>query len=325
MQEKVLGKTGIRVSVIGLGTTEIGYIYGIGPRNLPDEKEVIQFLHRVVGLGITFIDTGHFYGSAEERIGKSGVARLPGITVSTKCGHVLDREEDVSATELQRAMREEVEESLKKLKINSIPLVQIHGGSAEQIKSGVIQEVMTKLKDEGKVKHVGISTRGEEAPFAAIESGFFETLQLAHSILDQRMVSRVFAAAKEKNVGIINRSVLLKGVLTPAAKYLAPSLTTLRRNSKRASEIAGGLGTDLPSLSIRFALSNSAVDVVLVGSNKLKNVEAAVKAAESGPLPEDVLRELRGLAVEDINQVDPRFWPVESVADSKGGKAVHAK
>ena len=203
LKKRVLGRTGLSVSEIGLGTTEIGYVYGIGPRDLPEEDEAVAFLKRVVELGVTFIDTGHFYGAAEERIGKSGIAKLPGVLVSTKCGHVLDRGEAISDEELARQMREEVEESLRKLQLDVIPLVQVHGGTVERIRDGSIIRGMQKLKEQGKVKFVGISTRGEEAPLAAIESGFFDVLQLAHSILDQRMAKRVFAEAKKNNIGII--------------------------------------------------------------------------------------------------------------------------
>ncbi len=323
ISSRTLGKTGIKVSPIGLGTTEIGYAYGIGPRDLPDEKSVIELLKRSVDLGITFIDTGHFYGVAEERIGKSGIAKIKGVVVSTKCGHVLDRGEKITDEELAKKFREEIEGSLKKLHLDCIPLVQIHGGSAEQISSGIISETMNALKKEGKLKHFGISTRGIEAPLSAIKDGNFETLQLAHSIFDQRMIPRVFHEAKKNNIGIINRSVLLKGALTPARQYLAPSLVQLRKNGDTAEKIAKEMGIDLPTLAIRFALSNSSIDTVLVGSNKIKNIESAVRASEAGRLPDDVIKKLIKLAINDPMEVDPKNWPSDYVSDVKDGKKIH--
>lgn len=321
---RTLGRTGLQVSALGLGTTEIGYTYGIGPRNMPTEQEAIDLLNHAVELGMTFIDTGHFYGAAQERIGKSGIAKREGVIISTKCGHVLDRGEAITNDELIRQFRIELEESLQALGMESAPLVQIHGGSAEQIRSGVISHAMNQLKQEGKLQHFGISTRGEEAPIAAIEDGNFETLQLAHSILDQRMAQQIFKEAAAHGIGIINRSVLLKGALTPARAHLAPSLVELKANADKAEAIAKELGTDLPSLAIRFALSNPAVSTILVGSNKIKNLESAAKAVGEGPLPEDILSTLRALAMEDPMQVDPKNWDIDFVADAKGGKKVHA-
>lgn len=322
LKQRTLGRTGLKVSEIGLGTTVIGYVYGIGPRDLPPEEEVIKFLHEVVERGVTFIDTGSFYGLAEERIGRSGVAKLPGVIVSTKCGHVLDKGEAISDEELAKIMKGDVESSLQKLGLDHLELVQVHGGTAERIKDGSIIGAMQKLKDEGKVRFVGISTRGEEAPLAAIESGFFDVLQLAHSILDQRMAKRVFAEAKKHNIGIINRSALLKGALTPAAEHLAPALAPLKKNSYAAKKVGERLGTDLSTLALRFALSNDAISTVLVGTNKLKHIESALRAATEGPLPEEVLIELRALAIDDPLQVDPKNWPADMVADTKDGKKV---
>ena len=318
--ERILGRTGLSVSALGLGTAEIGYVYGIGPRDVPDEAAAIELLHRSVELGITFIDTAHFYGSAEERIGKSGIGRRTGVVISTKCGHALDRGEDLTEAELGSSFEREVDESLLKLKLDVIPLLQVHGGTAERISDGSIIRAVQKLKDSGKIEWAGISTRGEEAPLAAIETGFFDTVQLAYSILDQRMAARVFAAAKARNIGIINRSVLLKGALTPASQYLAPQLADLKRNSEKAAEIAQEIETDVPSLAIRFALSQDAIDTVLIGSNKIKNIERAVAAAEAGPLPANVIERLHTLAIGDEKQVDPKYWPSNAVADSADRK-----
>lgn len=317
MPQRRLGRTGISVSALGLGTAEIGYSYGIGSRDVPDEDSALALLRRAVELGITFIDTARFYGVAEERIGRSGIAKLPGVVIATKCGHALDRDEHLSDAELARAFAAEVDESLLKLRLESAPLLQVHGGTAARIRDGSIISAVEKIQKSGKARFIGISTRGEEAALAAIESGFFDTLQLAHSILDQRMAP-VFAEAKKKNIGIINRSVLLKGTLTPASKHLPPELALLRRHAGAAANIAKELGTDLPELAIRFALSNSSVHTVLVGSNNISHIESAVFAAEAGPLPEEALARLRLLAVEDEKQVDPKFWPASMTADAKG-------
>ncbi len=308
MNPRVLGRSGLQISPIGLGTVELGKVYGLGPREVPDEQAAIRLLQQAVELGVRFFDTARSYGLAEEHIRKSGIAKNPEVVISTKCCLIFEKTDDIAPDEMRKMMREEVEESLTVLDMDRVPLVQLHGGSEKMIKTGIIQETMQKLKDEGKVQFVGISTRGEEAPLAAIESGFFDTLQVAHSILDARMTKRVFPEAKKHNIGIINRSVLLKGALTPASKYLVEGLAPLKQRSNQAAEIAEELGTDLPSLAIRFVLSDPAVDVAIIGSNKIKNIESAVAAAKEGPLPEDIIVRLRELAIDDPMQMDPSKW-----------------
>lgn len=320
MPQKKLGRTNFLVSRIGLGTVELGYTYGIGPRTMPNEKDAIKTLLKAVEMGVTFFDTAHFYGSAEERIGKSGIAKMEGVVVATKCGHVLDKAVEITHKELEKQVRGEVDESRKKLGLDILPLVMFHGGSKKQIKEGMLIEIMQKLKDEKKMAYGGITTRGEEAPIAAIQSGFFDVLQVPYSILDQRMSKAVLAEAEKNNIGIAARSVLLKGALTPAVVHLSNELWKLKEHSARAAEIAKELGMSLPDFAIRFALSNERISVVLVGTNNITHIQNAVTVAKMDPLPEDVLNELRKLAIDDVSNVDPAHWPPSSVSDSKNGE-----
>jgi aryl-alcohol dehydrogenase-like predicted oxidoreductase len=309
------------MSEIGLGTAALGYVYGIGPRELLPEDKAIRFIQEAVDLGITFIDTAKMYGVAEERVGKSGVAKKPGVIVSTKCGHVLDRGDAISDKELAAGLRQEVEESLRTLKLDCIELIQVHGGTPERIRDGSIIRAMQTLKDEGKVRFVGIATRGVDTPLAAIESGFFDVLQMAYSIIDQR-VRDVAEMAHEHRIGVINRSVFLKGVLSSRSKFISLSLPALKERAERAAAIAKQAGLDVSALALRFALSNPAISTVLVGTTNTDHLRAAIDAARAGTLPNNVLVELQKLSLDDVSQVDPRFWPADMVADTQGGKKI---
>ncbi|HLD25533.1 MAG TPA: aldo/keto reductase [Candidatus Andersenbacteria bacterium] len=312
MITKPLGNTGLTVSALGLGTVEIGLPYGIGVDTLPSDKEAERILKTAVDLGITYFDTARGYGVAEERLGKFGISRTDGVVVGTKCAQFLEKGEDPRGAELEKKIRIEVEESLRLLKVDSLQLLQLHGGTKEQIERGELIDIVRHLIEEGKVQHVGIATRGADAPLAAIDSGFFETIQTAYSILDQRMAQSVLPQAQAKNVGIINRSVLLKGALTPAVWQLPPQLDPLKEHSAQAAAMAKQLHLDLPTLAVRFAASNPAVSTILLGTIKPQHLRAAQAALAAGPLPEDVLGELYKLAINDENQVDPAKWPKDS-------------
>lgn len=309
MLSRQLGRTGFRVSPIGLGTAELGFAYGLGPRTVPTDREAEDLLKRAVELGVTYFDTAALYGIAEERIGNSGIARLDGVVIGTKCAQFLEKGVDLPRQELERKIRGEVEESLRKLRIDSLPLLMLHGGSKELIDRGELIEIMRALKDEGKVRFTGISTRGEEAALSAIRCDFFDVLQTAYSILDQRMSGNVFPLARKADIGIVNRSALLKGALTSAVDSLPDGLSVIKRRSHEAAEIARRHAMDLPTLALRFALSEAAVSTVLIGTNKEEHLRTAVNAAEAGALEEDILDELKSLAVEDPAQVDPARWP----------------
>lgn len=317
-----LGRTDLLVSKIGLGTVELGYTYGIGPRTMPSEIEAIQLLRETVEMGITFFDTAHFYGSAEERIGKSEIAKMNGVVVATKCGHILDKGARVTREVLEKQIREEVEESRKKLDLDILPLVMLHGGSKEQIGSGDLIEIMQKLKGEKKIRYTGITTRGEEAPRAAIQSDFFDVIQVGYSILDQRIDAHVLPEAKKNNIGVIARSILLKGALTPAVSHLPQELQKLKEGSARAAAIAEQIGTTLPDLAIRFVLANNDIAVALLGTNRIAHIRNAIEAATKEPLPADIINELKNLAIDDESLVDPARWPPSSVSDQKGGEKI---
>lgn len=302
-------KESLPLPPIGLGTVEIGLPYGIGVTNVPSDKEAERILKSALELGITYIDTARGYGIAEERIGKFGISTTKGIIVGTKCAQFLEKGEDPRGEELERRIRDDIETSLRALNVDSLQLLQLHGGSKEQIERGELIEILQKLKDEGKVQHVGIATRGEEAPLAALESGFFETIQTAYSILDQRMTARVIPQAQQKEVAIINRSVLLKGALTPAAENLPDELAPLKENAAKAAALAKKLTTDLPTLAIRFALSNPGITTVLIGTIEPQHLTTALEAAKKSPLPDAVLTELYTLAIDDPSYVDPALWP----------------
>lgn len=310
---RILGRTGLKVFPLSFGTAEIGFIYGIGPRGLPSEVEADFILKLAVDLGINYFDTARAYQLAEERIGKSGIARIDGVVIGTKCAQFLEKGEKLNGREMRKCIYGEVETSLRNLRVDVLPLLYLHGGSREDIENGDVIEILQELKTAGKIKHSGISLRGRDNALAAVECGFFDVIQVAHSILDQRMADAVLPLAKKRNIGMVNRSVLLKGALTPLRVYLPDELSLLKANAEKAALIAYKLGIDLPALAIRFAISNQNISTALIGTNKPDNLVLALvlayRAARMGPLSEDVLSELSGLAINDARQVDPKEWP----------------
>jgi aryl-alcohol dehydrogenase-like predicted oxidoreductase len=304
-----LGKTSLQVSPIGLGTVEIGVAdYGVGHKGLPTDAEAETLLKSAVEAGITYIDTARGYGVAEERIGKSGITKMEGVVVGTKCGQWLKNEPDLHGSELEKRIRDDIDTSRTLLKLEVLPLVQLHIELPDFTNLNELIEIMSKLKAEEKVLHVGIASRGEDVPRAAVASGFFETLQVAYSILDQRMED-IVKLAHENKIGVLNRSVLLKGALTPARENLPEALNPLKANADAAAAIAQKLEIDLPTLAIRFAASNAAISTILIGTTKPQRIVEAIAAAEAGPLPADMVSRLQELGITAPEQVDPAKWP----------------
>jgi aryl-alcohol dehydrogenase-like predicted oxidoreductase len=261
--------------------------------------------------GITYFDTARAYGEAERLIGAAGITKMPGVVVGTKCGKFLKKESDLHGSEAEKKIREEIDTSRTLLQLDQLPLVQVHLERPEFVEFRKLVEIMRKLKKEGKVAHVGVATRGQDAPLAAMKTGFFETIQVAYSILDQRMAATVLPQAEAQNVGVINRSVLLQGALTPKVEKLPKQLNRLKQHSREAQRIAARLDISLPTLAVRFALSRSGsgLATILIGTAKTHNLESAIEAVNQGPLPAEIVDRLRHVAIEDPAQVDPAQWP----------------
>jgi len=307
--QSTLGRTGLPVSRLSFGTAEIGFAYGIGSRPLPTEDEAVTLLKYAVERGVTFFDTASYYGLSEERIGASGILNNEHVLVETKCAQFLEKGEYFTPAELEQKIRVQVTESLAKLRVDTLPILMLHGPSAEQIAAGELIDILKTLQREGLVRFTGVSTRGEESPLAALASGAFDVIQVAYSILDQRMSANVLTTAARANVAIVNRSVLLKGALTPLRSHLPSGLEPVQQRVQQAEHIAVAIGTDLPTLAIRFALSNPHITTTLIGTNKKEHLDRAIAAVEAGPLSEEILTTLRTLALTDIHYVDPAHWP----------------
>src|SRR5262249_52411243 len=135
--------------------------------------------------------------------------------------------------------------------------------------------------------------------------------QIAFNLLDQRMVERVLPAADKAGVGIIVRSALLKGALTPKAEWLPPPLDRLRVVAGQAKDLlAEGSWAALPKAAMRFCLSFPIVSSVLTGARTAEELEAAIHAEAEGPLTDRQLHEASRLALDDEQLLNPSNWPV---------------
>lgn len=302
-----LGATGLPVSRLGLGTAEIGFAYGLGNPLLPNESDALELLTEAVRLGVTFFDTANYYGLAEERIGKSGILKDTRVVVCTKCAQFLEQGEYFSPEVLEQKIRAQIESSRKNLGLDVLPLVLIHGPSKEQVEEGVLIHIMETLRAEGKLRVWGASTRGI-APPQALMARDVPVLELAYNVADKRM-DAVLQEARQKNVGIINRSVYLKGVFAGKAALLPDTLLPLKNIVQEAESCAQEAGIPLWELALRYTLSEPAIHTTLVGTAKKAHLLQAVEAFAKGPLPKDICERLRVHASADALQVDPAEWP----------------
>jgi aryl-alcohol dehydrogenase-like predicted oxidoreductase len=308
MEYLLLGRTGLRVSKLALGTAAFGLEnYGIHESGEPSrlgEDEAIGLVRAAVEKGINFFDTARGYGESEAVLGK-GLSGCGSCIIATKVGIAAGG----SSAALKQTALDSIETSLKALRRDVLDVVQVHNATKDILERGEIQDVLERAREAGKLKFVGASVYGEPAALAAIRCGRVDVLQIALNLLDQRMLARVLPEARKSNVGVVARSAFLKGALTERAKLLPDGLLSLAEASDRMREGLGESWESLPRAALRFCLSVPGVHSVLVGLRSLSELAAAVAAQDAGPLDSAVVQKTDLLKLNDEQLLDPSYWP----------------
>jgi len=308
MEYNKLGKTGINVSRLALGTVELGLDYGINkPEDFkkPDEKDSIYLLHRAADFGINLFDTAPSYGCSEELLGKAFV-NIKDCIIATKVNIPLEGED------IKKYIQSSLVQSCKKLQRNYLDIVQVHNATVETFLNSDIFEILLKEKEAGNIRFIAASVYGPENALAAINSGMIDVLQVAYNFLDQRMDEKILDKAKSKGIGIISRSVFLKGVLTERVKYLPKSCEPLKKaaeNIKMKMKLSSW--QDLSNFALRFVLSNPVINSVLVGVSNEAELDFALNGFNKGKLNNNKLKLASQCRMNEDFWLNPSNWEID--------------
>ena len=191
MQYHTLGKTGLRVSAIGLGTmVHAGHF---GPMQ---DSESLSSIEAALDLGVNFIDTSDAYGAgySETLLGKALKGRRDKVILATKGGNVM-----VGPNRGKRNFDPDyisgvMDESLQRLQTDYIDLYQLHNPTVDVIEKGAVWEVLERAKQAGKIRHYGVSINTMEEGIAAVKDGRAETIQVEYNLLAQEPAENNFSA-----------------------------------------------------------------------------------------------------------------------------------
>jgi aryl-alcohol dehydrogenase-like predicted oxidoreductase len=286
--------------------------YGIevpGGFGLPAWDEAGGVISRAVDSGINLFDTAPSYGRAEEILG-TVLKGARNLHLATKVPVPSEAEEQITAPMMRELVRSSVHESLRRLRRDVLDIVQIHNATPDLLARGDMTVALEELKAEGKILHLGASVYGTQAALAVIDSGRFEILQVAYNLLDQRMSQQVFPRARQAEMGILVRSVFLKGVLTDKAAWLPAELDELKKAAENACHRLETRWADLPEMALRFCLSSPEVGSVLLGVRNQKELQTGLQGAASGPLSPALLERTGSLSLREERLLNPSYWPV---------------
>ena len=210
MQYRKLGKTGINVSAISIGTWQVGGKWGADFSHANADA----ILNKAIDAGINFIDTADVYsdGESEKAVGRIVRAHRDKIYVATKCGRQLNPH--VNEAYQVAVLRKFVENSLSNMGIETIDLIQLHCPPTAVYYRPEIFELFDRLKEEGKIQNLGVSVEKVEEALKAIEFSNVTTVQIIFNMFRQRPAELFFKEAAKKDIGIIVRVPLASGLLT---------------------------------------------------------------------------------------------------------------
>ncbi|HWO74028.1 MAG TPA: aldo/keto reductase [Dehalococcoidia bacterium] len=287
--KRKLGRTGLEVTELGFGAMELR-----GAPRGPEitEKEAEAVLNAVLDAGINFIDTSIDYGRSEELIGKYISHRRSEYYLASKCGCVPGGQQGEHVHTAEN-IRRGVENSLRLLKTDYLDLVQFHRSLTKEEfeREGALQEAL-KLKEEGKVRFIGVSGTLPNL-IEQIEMGVFDAFQIPYSAL-QREHEEVIQRAADAGAGTIIRGGVARGAPVDWSRvyYMVPSETMKDRwEEAKLDELLGGMSR--MEFMLRFTLSHPGLSTTIVGTKNPEHLRQNVEAAAKGPLPADVVAEAK--------------------------------
>ncbi len=282
-----------------------------------DDRESIAAIHQALDCGINFIDTAPIYGlgHAEEIVGKAIQGRRDEVILATKCGLVFPKsEKQVPARDLSRdRIQRECQDSLRRLRTEVIDLYQCHWPDPETPIRETMDALMT-LKDQGKIRAIGLSNYGCERIAAAREYGPADSLQPPFSMLRRRAADDLLPSCIEHGIGVIPYDSLAKGLLTgkfgPDSKLgdiraQDPEFIGSRyqRNLELVAaltKIAAGYDKSVAQLAINWTASFPGVTAPIIGMKRPSQVVENVGGVGWSITEEDRARIDRLLKGSDV-------------------------
>ena len=299
METRLLGNSDLAITPIGIGAWAIGgggWNGSMGPQN---DSDSIPAIHAALDHGVNWIDTAALYGlgHSEEMVARAIQDRSPKPYVFTKCERVWDKDRNIGACLKAESVRRECEDSLRRLKIDTIDLYQIHWPEPDRdIEEGWTE--LARLKEEGKVRWIGVSNFSVDQMRRAQAIAPITSLQPPYAVVRREIEAEILPFCLSQNIGVIVYSPMYAGLLTGAmtkervANFLPedwrrnlpgfqePALSRNLQVVEHLREIAKHHGRSPGEVAIAWTLNHPAVTGAIVGFRSAQQVAGIIGAAE---------------------------------------------
>ena len=284
LTKRRLGQTDMQVTQLGYGSMGLRGPNTWGVRTVSD-ADADRFLNLVLDSGINFVDTAPDYGVCEERIGRFISNRRDQFYLATKCGCAYQQHDDyIDIIHEWRpdVVQRNIDKSLERMNTDYVDLLQFHGGDAQTLQSRGLIEQLLKMKEQGIIRYVGISSKIPDLP-DLIKLNVFDTFQIPYSCLARQHHDLITKAA-ESGAGIIIRGGIAHG--GPEAEIQRPALNDVWAAAKLDELLPDGMTK--AELILRYTLSHPFCHTTIVGTCNPDHLAENIAAAKAGPLPDSL-------------------------------------
>lgn len=302
MQYRRLGRTQLRISMMGFGSSPLGDVFGA---TVPSEGNRAVAL--AIDEGVNFFDVSPYYGItlAEERLGQALDGKRSKVVLATKCGRYGKDTFDFSAASVTSSL----EASLKRLRTDYVDMFQAHDvefGDIEQI----IQETiptMRRLQEQGKARYIGITGYPLKPLIRILEAVPVDSVlsYCRYNLLNDDMNSVLIPVTDKHEIGVINASPLYMGALTNhGAPEWHPASKEVRAAAQKAAKFCRDNGCDLAKMALQFCFRSNRVASTLVGMSTTEQVRKNLHALTT-PVDEEMMNQVSAILAPVYNNT----WP----------------
>jgi len=302
MECRDLGKTGVKVSILGFGAGPLGDDHG------PiDPDEAVRAVHYAIDQGIDIFDVSPYYGRtlAEDRLGKALAGKRDKVFLATKCGRYDHRKFDFSAQRVKTS----IDESLKRLQTDHVDLLQAHDiefGDREQIINETIP-AMREIQESGKACYLGITGLPLKILRDVADRAGVDTIltYCRYNLMVTDMDEILTPFVRERGIGLINAAPLHMGMLTEAGPpSWHPAPAEIKEAGQKVAHLCRERGVDVAEVALRFCFDHPHVSTTLIGMSSTAQVKRNLNAFNFR-----IDRELMEAIQETIAPVKNRIWP----------------
>jgi aryl-alcohol dehydrogenase-like predicted oxidoreductase len=309
MRTNQLGDSDLQITPLGIGTWAmggIGYQYSWGPQ---DDRDSIEAIHRALELGSNWIDTAPGYGKGHsEEIVAQAVKGWSGTKpyIFTKCGLRWDKQGNISNNLSSHSIQEECEDSLRRLQVEAIDLMQIHWPTGEMADLDEAWSTLARLQTEGKIRWLGVSNFSVQEMQHIKSIAPVTSLQPPYSLVRREVEVSILPFCHQERIGIIVYSPMYNGLLTGTMtrdrlrglpdtdwrkfdpEFNEPNFSKNLRIVDRLKIVGDKYGRSAGEVAIAWTLCHPSVTGAIVGVRSARQAEGVMDASNLKLTSEDL-------------------------------------